>query len=244
MLVYKSEPRVRRVVPSLDGDNPESDGNGGTELDDSINSSTMSKNINSDKMSTDASVQTKSAHKKKSRSKPKGLTIDIPSTNVTDKSQMSTVDEQTDEVDFHEYVNLVDCQRYREEMSRSTNVIGSNPVLHFPNVIGYASTQHILALYGNPRTPLLPDHYGQQQHGVAGGNGTPHQPLQSKLSGLLSPTERYTKTLSNGDLRGNHHHHIVSSTQNLVPKFGSHHHQHAFRNHHQVRNKSINDVTL
>ncbi len=163
LLVYKSEPRVRRVVPSLDGDNPESDGlDGGTELDDSINSSTMSKNNNnSDNMSNDVSVQTKSSHKKKSRSKPKGLTIDIPSTN--DKSQMSTLDEQTDEIDFHEYVNLVDCQRYREEMSRSTNVIGSNPVLHFPNVIGYASTQHILALYGNPRTPLLPDHYAQQQ---------------------------------------------------------------------------------
>jgi len=81
------------------------------------------------------------------------------------------------------------------------------------------------------------------QHGVVGGNGTPHHPLQSKLSGLLSPTERYTKTLSNGDLRG-HHHHIVSSTQNLVPKFGSHHHQHAFRHHHQVWNKSTNDKTV
>ena len=27
----------------------------------------------------------------------------------------------------------------------------------FPNVIGYASTQRILELYGNPHTPLLPD---------------------------------------------------------------------------------------
>ena len=27
----------------------------------------------------------------------------------------------------------------------------------FPNIIGYASTQRILELYGNPHTPLLPD---------------------------------------------------------------------------------------
>ncbi len=27
----------------------------------------------------------------------------------------------------------------------------------FPNVVGYASTQRILELYGNPHTPLLPD---------------------------------------------------------------------------------------
>jgi hypothetical protein len=42
----------------------------------------------------------------------------------------------------HEYVNLVDCQRYREELSsRHPALAGSNPFLHFPNVIGYASTQ-------------------------------------------------------------------------------------------------------
>ena len=133
-----------------------------------------------------------------------GLTIDT--------HNMSTVDENDVEVDLHEYVNLVDCQRYRDEMSRST-MVGSNPVLHFPNVIGYASTQHILALYGNPRTPLLPDHYQQQQGGVV----APHMHLQSKLSGLLSPTERYSKTLSNGDLRSHH----IASTQNLAGKFHS-----------------------
>ena len=50
----------------------------------------------------------------------------------------------------------------------------------------------------------------QQQQGTL----APHQQLQSRLSGLLSPAERYTKTLSNGDLR-NHHH--IGST--LAGKF-------------------------
>ena len=102
---------------------------------------------------------------------------------------------------------------------RRSTIAGSNPILHFPNIIGYASTQHILALYGNPRTPLLPDHYQphyhqQQQQQQQQGTLAPHQQLQSRLSGLLSPAERYTKTLSNGDLR-NHHH--IGST--LAGKF-------------------------
>jgi hypothetical protein len=94
--------------------------------------------------------------KKKTRSrKSNGLTIDIPKSDDDAKTSETNVDEDT--FDVHEYVNLVDCQRYREEMSaRRATLAGSNPYLHFPNVIGYASTQHILALYGNPRTPLLP----------------------------------------------------------------------------------------
>ena len=64
------------------------------------------------------------------------------------------------ELALHDYVNLSECQQMlaiasadvRGEEERTV----SPPGTRFPNVIGYASTQHILALYGNPRTPLLP----------------------------------------------------------------------------------------
>jgi hypothetical protein len=63
LLVYKSEPKVRRVVPTADHD--ESDGNG--DEDDSIGSSDVGKR------------SSKSAGaKKRLRSKKNGLTIDIP----------------------------------------------------------------------------------------------------------------------------------------------------------------------
>ena len=213
-MVYKSEPKVRRVVANLDG---ESDGGNDANEEDSISSSKSGKRLNNNNIL----VHTVQQPKTKTRSKINGLTIDIPKqvdANNVDKT--SNVDDD-DEFDVHEYVNLVDCQRYREEMSHHSSVVGSNPVLHFPNVIGYASTQHILALYGNPRTPLLPDHY--QQHPQQGASA-PHHHLHARLSGLLSPTERYTKTLSNGDLR--HHY-----QPNLAAKFGANPHNHS---HHAV----------
>ena len=77
------------------------------------------------------------------------------------------------ELALHDYVNLAECQQMLAGVSVAAPLpnervaaptpnerVATPPGTQFPNVIGYASTQHILALYGNPRTPLLPHQPG------------------------------------------------------------------------------------
>lgn len=144
--------------------------------------------------------------KSRNLSKSNPLTIDIPSTDI------SKIEEENDDIDIHEYVNLVDIQRYREEVNPHQNAIGSNPILNFPNVIGYASTQHILALYGNPRTPLLPDYF---QRGSTLGIHTQGSRALSRLSTVVpsSPMDNQSKTMSNSDLR----------SQTILTRFSQNH---------------------
>merc|ERR1712029_151721 len=141
------------------------------------------------------------------------------------------------ELALHDYVNLAECQ----QMMAAGDRVTTPPGTHFPNVIGYASTQHILALYGNPRTPLLPNqpavesqvnlahqlllnYHQQQQHPslLAPINGVMNAAAaaaQSEIKRHQGHPGRNTKTVSNLDLRQaaafvhsqNHGHAIAAS---------------------------------
>lgn len=162
--------------------------------------------------------------KSRNLSKSNQLTIDIPSSDI------AKIDEEHD-VDIHEYVNLVDIQRYRDEAYPTQNFVGSNPLLNFPNVIGYASTQHILALYGNPRTPLLPDYF---QRGSTSGLHTQVTKPLSRLTLPHSPMDNHTKTMSNSDLRSQH-------TNTLLTRFSQHNYGHPVTNRRACSTLDISD---
>lgn len=86
---------------------------------------------------------------------------------------------EEEELEFHHYVNLHDLLAAEEELQQQELVqqqqqqvkdgpqgppLGSGPPElrttnkedPFPNVVGYAPTRHIVAMYGSHRTPLLP----------------------------------------------------------------------------------------
>ena len=98
---------MRRVHPPNDVN--ESDAN--ADEDDSINSSNVT-------------VKNKSNKKKTRSRKNNGLTIDIPKSENDDGATTlaSEANIEDDSFDVHEYVNLVDCQRYRDEMT-GTNIL-------------------------------------------------------------------------------------------------------------------------
>ena len=58
----------------------------------------------------------------------------------------------------------------------------------FPNVIGYASTQRILELYGNPHTPLLPDSGKERQGRGSFGNESARE-AENSLENLVSQSQ-------------------------------------------------------
>ena len=194
LMKYAEEPKVRRV--NTPHEDQKSDSKKKVKKSSSKGHKRKRKALAAEKVKThepdhrpDSLIRKRSL---KNSTAPKDLRIELPE----GKCQRENLGVK-EELALHDYVNLEECQRLMALMEAGNL---RKPGSEFPNIIGYASTQHILAMYGNPKTPLLPnlkffstEHLGGKSRGQSLGQ---HLPV-----GIVNPQPRYTKTVSSLDLR-------------------------------------------